>query len=785
MPSVVPLRRFACWLLLIAALLAPAVSGAMPPAQTTATTTIILLPFGASPSQDKLWVSTTGGWTGLTPPAAAMYWRWIAADPFHPDRWLLLGNSIPSAEQFTQTGGEVRMRNGVTPPLWFTDSAGARWTPVRLTDSAAITYRFDTVEFDTSAPGAWFLAGLRDTATTREGVLWRGVGAGSGAPVLLPTMPDPRHLSPGQQGDVILAADNEGAARFGYVAGGSGSGVVVGSGYQLGIDRLPGASRAVVGVDRNGGPLLATADYRSSGPTPRTSDSVGGVLTAAEDGIYVGNRCCGLLHIADPLSAATRSISVGAEEAIGFVRADRQTRTAVAALQATNFTTLYLRPGLGRAWTTIPTPSREIANRVEVIVAAQPAPPPTPTPTPLPQPPLATTSYYLQSSNLRLAMQLGCNARVRGERGIVLLAFGAPSTRRTFNSQTHDYETAYGAKLLNQRTTVYASAIKELVTAFAIGYTNPTLAYLNYRCTGVPAPSTLRPANLTIALGVSNSAVIRQGVWQDNVDLTADHGAAWAEMINQLDTSFQAPRQISGQIIRLYPAVGVAAAYDAEYYQAAFADVRDPKTGRRGASIAADEWTTYGPTKAWADGYHSVASRTKRLPYYNYGSCEDCPRTGTPDQWRGRSSGAILDRVYRLSWRRSNRPLPQIYYAPYPGQWYNLRWYVSTQYGHEMAFEGVMTQCNSQRCTTAPTGRIAPFSCITDTSGTRCTGEWSSFSCTQQSCLNFPPSQAWQALADVLRSPTTPQNTPNPALGRQLQLNVVTNIKTQSMKASP
>jgi hypothetical protein len=25
-----------------------------------------------------------------------MYWRWIAADPFHPDRWLLLGTLIPS-----------------------------------------------------------------------------------------------------------------------------------------------------------------------------------------------------------------------------------------------------------------------------------------------------------------------------------------------------------------------------------------------------------------------------------------------------------------------------------------------------------------------------------------------------------------------------------------------------------------------------------------------------------------------------------------------------------------
>ena len=107
--DVFPLRRFACWLLLSAALVAPAVSGAAPPGQTTATTTIILLPVGASPSQDKLWVSTTGGWTGLTPPAAAMYWRWIAADPFHPDRWLLLGNLIPSGEQFGRAASLRRL----------------------------------------------------------------------------------------------------------------------------------------------------------------------------------------------------------------------------------------------------------------------------------------------------------------------------------------------------------------------------------------------------------------------------------------------------------------------------------------------------------------------------------------------------------------------------------------------------------------------------------------------------------------------------------------------------
>lgn len=164
-------RRFLFGIFLLLIGLLPPVIRATPSSQTSNSTSVLLVPFGASGAADKVWLYRQGSWVGLTPPAPSMYWLWIAADPVNPHRWLMLGNSIPSNEQFVFAGGQVRMRNGATPPLWFTDTAGASWRPVPLLDSPALTYRFDTVEFDTTQPDSWFLAGLRDTSSSRAGVL--------------------------------------------------------------------------------------------------------------------------------------------------------------------------------------------------------------------------------------------------------------------------------------------------------------------------------------------------------------------------------------------------------------------------------------------------------------------------------------------------------------------------------------------------------------------------------------------------------------------------------------
>lgn len=52
------------------------------------------------------------------------------------------------------------MRDDFMSLLWLTDTADVSGRPVPLIDSPALTYRFDTVEFDTAQPGPGFWLGF-------------------------------------------------------------------------------------------------------------------------------------------------------------------------------------------------------------------------------------------------------------------------------------------------------------------------------------------------------------------------------------------------------------------------------------------------------------------------------------------------------------------------------------------------------------------------------------------------------------------------------------------------
>jgi len=409
-----------------------------------------------------------------------------------------------------------------------------------------------------------------------------------------------------------------------------------------------------------------------------------------------------------------------------------------------------------------------------------------------PQPPRHTTSYYMQSADINRALQLGCDARVRGDRGVSVLDFGSPVSWQS--SSFRPPVTRYGARLIQVGRLVSTDEIALAVLGFAIGYVEPYARWNNYTCSGLPlSPSQLQAPNLSIAVGISNSALFstRTRTWRDNPDLNASHGAAWANMLNTIDNLLRTTRSINRQPVRLYPFVGVTASYDSEYYQTPIGDTRVPSTGRRtNGSRDADQWSTYPPTLAWADSYDLRQRQTQQLRLYNFGSCESCPRIGNPNTWKPLVNGQrqstttsqTLDRVYHLTWQLYTAyPLPQIYFTPRPNEWYNVRWYVNSIYRRNMTFSGVMTQCGSSGCSTADTGRLEAYNCTPD--GSTCTGQWAGFKCpplsSRQPCPNFYPSQGWQALSDTISATVTPYGAVNADIRPQTQLDWVTDIRFQ------
>lgn len=392
-----------------------------------------------------------------------------------------------------------------------------------------------------------------------------------------------------------------------------------------------------------------------------------------------------------------------------------------------------------------------------------------------PQPPLYTKSYYIQSNNPQLATNLGCEARVRGERGIVVLDFGAPDVDLSGSG-------AYRSilpKTCDPGPCVYASRdqVKSITMEFARGYIYPAACLDS---PPYPAPG------LVLAVGSSNSALKNAlGIWHDNNQLTNTRGQDWAKMI----------KEIRGKLAQdpNYASVDVVGGYDAEYYGHPSLDCRDAQGHRTPCPSGppfnpdADEWSVYAVqgstptgTKFWEDGYDSEPS-TPRL--YNFGSCESCPRRDDPTIWmQDPNIATVLSRVFRLNWIvPAARPLPQNYYEPRSYEWYNVRWYGQAIEQRFMSISGVMTQCGSSGCIgNNPTTRLHPRfnrACHPDSA---CIRDWVPFNCGTNPCPNLPPNPGWQALLDMVSSPARPDGTANPAVTRQLSLlNGVTDIFCQ------
>ncbi|NJO81355.1 MAG: hypothetical protein HC828_00430 [Blastochloris sp.] len=332
------------------------------------------------------------------------------------------------------------------------------------------------------------------------------------------------------------------------------------------------------------------------------------------------------------------------------------------------------------------------------------------------EPPPYTRSYYVGFPNFEPNKQLGCNTRQNGERGLVILVFGSPRELGT-DSQG---QTIYGTQLLaDSQLLVSLDEIDKAVKAFARGYM--------LGCGQTPQTD----PNLTIIVGTSNSKV--GGV--DNPALTADHGAAWAQMINGLNTFFM---QIYGDQVR------AAGGYDAEQ--------------------EVSRWSSPPPTRAWATGYNSAANYV----YFNFGSCEGCPRTKPRSEWT--DDPADPDNLFadipalNLAYDLSDglpyaRALPQIFKAEYAYQWYNVKRYAQEQ-GDIMFISGVTTSCGPTAC---------EFDDPTDWRDKLGTDAFIS------------PNQGWQALYDTMNALFTPEQCNGQTCGfinpvRQLQLPHITDF---------
>jgi hypothetical protein len=228
-------------------------------------------------------------------------------------------------------------------------------------------------------------------------------------------------------------------------------------------------------------------------------------------------------------------------------------------------------------------------------------------------------------------------------------------------------------------------------------------------------------------------------------------------------------------------AVSFVGGYDFEYYASTDFDCRDTSLGDRGQcpdvhgnGIFADpdEWSSYrindsakSGAKYWAEGLTSNSS----VAAFNFGSCEDCPRDGSPTTWaQDPVLSEVLNRVYNVSYGLLNTwPLPQIYVTPYMWEWYNVKWYAKSVKLNDMRFIGAMSGCavNSlcaSRMTNTPTRFNDRFDDVCTTQyGANCIGNWQPYSCTSgdaggAGCPYLPPHRAWQALTDMLSSAHEP-----------------------------
>ncbi|HVP20311.1 MAG TPA: hypothetical protein VMS73_00465 [Anaerolineaceae bacterium] len=260
-----------------------------------------------------------------------------------------------------------------------------------------------------------------------------------------------------------------------------------------------------------------------------------------------------------------------------------------------------------------------------------------------PNPPVYSTSYYMLTVDGPTYYNMGCklgqlDLNTPGSRdSVVVLDFGSPA--KVGNE--------YGTDLFWMGP-VTISQITAAVKNFGAGY---------YTCV-----STDHDSKIYIALGTTN--------YHTKISNTADfanHGSAWARMVNDLNTWFSG-QGYAGQVLAV------------------------------GANDIELSWNTPAITKAWVNGYNAA----HKYDWYDFGTLDGCAVRSYPDYAKCGNGWTREDAWYVVYGTRPAWPLPEIYMTSglNAQQWALLSRYSYTAKRYPFIFVGVFTQM--QACAQAP-----------------------------------------------------------------------------------
>lgn len=254
--------------------------------------------------------------------------------------------------------------------------------------------------------------------------------------------------------------------------------------------------------------------------------------------------------------------------------------------------------------------------------------------------PHGTTSYYVSNTSQSAMYDLGCARGITdslypgADDSFVALFFGMPATSEQVGAGN------FGTRLLNGNI-VTTEQIAEAAQAFGQGY---------WEC----SPPDYE---LTLAVSTSNFTL---STGDDNV-VTFEHGAAWAQMIND----------INDWVVANGPSTRLRA------------------VGGNDIEIA---WNTPEASREWVDGYASEGLWTM----YNLGDAQACPPIGGPTC----DNGWSVEDVWYVSYGATRvRAVPQIYVTNgiQAQQWYELAVYSSEEQNRKMFIDGILTQYQACR----------------------------------------------------------------------------------------